>query len=113
MHGLAANTNYLFKVQAVCKNGVSPASEVSDPIETKHLPVPGKPSKTTACEVAHNKICITWNSSHNGAKNINFYIVSYCQIDNPQAHWKKKRLMNPSSHYLLMGLFQIPNTASK
>ena len=60
--GLAAKTVCCFKVCAECETGVSPDSEMSDPIVTSPPPAPSQPGKPTAFEsdIQHNSILLQW-----------------------------------------------------
>ena len=74
--GLVPITTYLVKIQAVSCAGVSPESDVSDPIETTLSP----PSKPLASEVTHNRLLLDWKEPEYGADCILSYTVFFCSV---------------------------------
>ena len=85
--GLAAKVVYCFKVRAVCEGGVSPVSELSDPIATSSPPIPGRPGKPTVSKVMHNSIHLSWPCPVSGSEGIKFYSVLYLRMDDPSGEW--------------------------
>ena len=72
------NSVYFFKVRAETSSGFSPESEVSDPIQTKLIPPPGKPS---ASNITYEGFQLNWNKPP--YDDIQHYIVSYQFTDAP------------------------------
>ena len=104
VRGLAAKTNYLFKVQAVCNSGVSPASEVSDAIKTKHLPPPGQPGKPTKTKVTYDTIELTWSKPKTGAKRVKYYTVCYYEVNDFAEQWVSQKTEGPHERVSICGL---------
>ena len=86
--GLAAKTVYCFKVRAECEAGVSPYSDLSDPIGTNPPPVPERPGKPMATKVTHNFIHLNWPGPGSGIESVKFYSVLYRRMDDPSAEWQ-------------------------
>ena len=79
--GLTAKAVYCFKVRAECEGGVSPDSDLSEPIATSPPLVPGRPGKPTVSKVTHNSIHLNWPSSESGIEGVTFYSVMYRRMD--------------------------------
>ena len=96
---LEPNTFYYFKVQAVNDGGISPESELSDPIETL-IPPPGKPR---AINQTQTSIELEWDSPTVGTASVCSYTILYCSTDNTWNRYGK----TPTSlnHYIVTGLF--------
>ena len=71
LSGLKEKTLYIAKVCAGSEAGVGPDSEMSDPIVTSPLPLPGKPMAYSA---QHNSINLKWPGPMSG---VEFYSVFY------------------------------------
>ena len=69
----APNTEYFFKIRAESNTGVSPDSELSDPIRTL-MPV-SEPGKPFATKVTHNSVTLKWERPKQGAQNLKHYQV--------------------------------------
>ena len=67
---LVAKAVYCFKVHAECEGGVSPDSELSDPIATGPPPVPERPGKPMASKVTHNSGDLNWSGPESFAQGI-------------------------------------------
>ena len=102
--GLVANAVYCFKVRAECVAGVSPDSEMSDPIATSHPPVPGRPGKPTASKVTHNSIHLNWPGPKSGIECVKFYTVIYHRMDDPLAEWQTTKTQDFQKDITLSGL---------
>ena len=84
---LVAKSVYCFKVRAECEGGVSPDSEMSDPIATSPPLVPGRPGKPMASKTIHNSIHLNWPGPKSGIEGVTFYSVLYRRMDDPSAEW--------------------------
>ena len=74
VEGLGPQKKYCFKVQAVCKAGVSEVSEVSEPILTDLKSIaPGKPIVSSK---SHNGIQLQWSKAQYGEQDVDFYTIS-------------------------------------
>ena len=102
--GLAAKVVYCFKVRAECEGGVSPDSELSDPIATSPPPVPGRPGKPTASKVTHNSIHLNWPGPESGIEGVTFYSVIYCRMDNTSAQWQTAKTQDSHKELTVSGL---------
>ena len=85
---LAGRAVYCFKLHAECEGGVSPDSELSDPIATTPTLVPGRPGKPTASKVTHNSVHLNWPGPRAGIESVKCYSVLYHRMDDPSAQWQ-------------------------
>ena len=104
VRGLAAKAVYCFKVHAESEAGVSPNSELSDPIATSPLPVPGTPGKPRASKVTHNSIHLNWPSPKSGIEGVEFYSVFYRGMDNPSSQWQTTKTQDSQTEVTVSGL---------
>ena len=102
--GLAAKVVYGFKVRAECEAGVSPESEMCDPIATSPPPVPGRPGKPTTSNVTHNSIHLNWPGSKSGIEGVTFYSVLHRRMDDPSAEWQTTNTQGPQREVTMSGL---------
>ena len=101
---LVAKALYMFRVQAECKAGSGPESELSEPIFTAHPPPPGQPGKPTNQSVTHDTIQLTWASPNTGAQYVKSYTVHYCRVSDTSDHWKCKNTQGPQKVLMVDGL---------
>ena len=102
--GLAPKAVYCFKIRTESEAGVSPYSEMSEPIATSPPPVPGPPGKPTACKLTHNSIHLTWPTPKSGAEDVTFYSVLYCRMDDPSGEWLTTRTQDSQKEVTVSGL---------
>ena len=102
--GLAAKAVYCFKVRAECEAGVSPDSEMSDPIVTGPSPVPGKPGIPTVSKVTHNSIHLNWPGPRSGVESVKCYSVIYRRMDDPSAEWQTTKTHDSQKEVTVSGL---------
>ena len=101
---LAAKAVYCFKIRAESEAGVSPGSEMSEPIATSPPPVPERPGKPTASKITHNSIHLTWPGPKSGAEGVMFYSVLYRRMDDPLAEWQTNRTQGSQKEFTVGGL---------
>jgi len=99
--GLTPKAIYCFKVRAECERGVSPDSEMCDPIQTKPPPLPGKPGKPIATKVTHNSIYLHWPGSESFTRDIRCYQVSFCQANDPSPFWQTLKTQDAKEHIVV------------
>jgi len=102
--GLSAKTVYCFKVRAESEAGVSPDSEMSDPIGTSPAPLPERPGKLIASKVTHNSVYLNWSGSESFTQDIKCYVVSYCQADDPSQQWQTLKTQGAQEFIVVSGL---------
>ena len=88
VENLGPQKKYCFKVQAVCKAGISEVSEASEPIQTDLVSVaPGKPIVSSK---SHNSIQLQWSKAQYGEQDVDFYTISCHETkDSPELESKK------------------------
>ena len=84
--GLAAKSEYIFKICAVSEDGCGPESDESDLIRTHPL-LPGKPGRPIATEVTSNSIHIEWIKPQSNSQLVTQYtiIIYRSSFDPPDA----------------------------
>ena len=102
--GLAAKAVYCFKVRAEGEAGVSPNSEMSDPIATSPPPVPGRPGKPRASKVTHNSVDLNWLYPKSGSVGVKFYSVLYHRMDDVSGEWQTTRTQGSQTEVIVSGL---------
>ena len=102
--GLAAKAVYCFKVCAECDAGVSPDSEMSEPIITDSLPLPGRPGKPTTSKVTHNSVVLHWPGPKSGIDSIEYYTVLYRRADSPSLQWQSEKTKDARTEVTVCGL---------
>ena len=102
--GLAAKAVYCFKVHAECEGGVSPDSEMSEPIATSPLPLPGRPGKPIATKVTHNSVYLNWSQPESFTEGIKCYLASYCRADDPYSPWQTLQTQDAQQCIMVSGL---------
>ena len=95
---LCPNTTYLFKVQAISKNGSSEMSEVSKPICTL-IPIPSKPGQLEAVSVTHNNVSLKWTKPTQYAE----YVMNYCVSYYPLEEQSKETLVSVGKECVTIG----------
>ena len=82
LHNFAPNTEYTFKVRAESNTGVSPDSELSDPVRTL-VPI-SEPGKPFATKVTHDSVTLKWERPKQGAQYLKHYKVIYYSTDDSE-----------------------------
>ena len=101
---LCPNTTYLFKVQAISKNGSSEMSEVSKPICTPS-PVPSQTGQPILSDATHDKITITWGKPRENAEYIQSYAIHYKSLQKSNRHgWTTVKTENAVEALVISGL---------
>ena len=102
--GLPAKAIYCFKVCAENEAGVGPESEMSEPIITDSLPIPGKPGKPTASKVTHNSVHLHWPGPKSGINSTQYYTVLYRRVNNPSLQWWSEKTKDAQTEIIVSGL---------
>ena len=65
--------------------------ELHDSCEKEIFEPPSKPGKPSATSVTRNSIELKWTKPENGAQNVQFYTVFYCDLSSSPEQWKEAK----------------------